>query len=85
MTASTQPVESSATISPPRCKHDDRLIDVKAVSAQLGCNWRTVLRHADAGLMPAGLKIGALRRWRESEIRNWIDGGCKRVRSGKGV
>lgn len=64
---------------------DERLIDVHSVAAMLSVSWRTVIRHADAGLMPSGLKIGALRRWRESEIRNWINGGCKRVRPGKVV
>ncbi len=63
----------------------EQLIDVHAVAAMLAVSWRTVLRHADAGLMPSGLKIGALRRWKESEIKSWIDGGCKPVRTGRGV
>lgn len=63
----------------------ERLMDVHSVAAMLAVSWRTVIRHADAGMLPYGLKIGALRRWRESELRHWIDGGCKRVRSGKVV
>jgi len=61
---------------------NERLIDVKHIAVLCACSWRTVLRWADAGKMPWGMKIGALRRWRESEIRAWIDGGCKPVRQG---
>jgi hypothetical protein len=39
-------------------------------------SWRTVYRYADAGLMPWGLKIGALRRWDLDEIERWINDGC---------
>jgi excisionase family DNA binding protein len=56
------------------------LLDARQVADRLGCSWRTVYRHADAGLMPMGVKIGALRRWSESEIQAWIAGGCKPVR-----
>lgn len=56
------------------------LLDVRDVAALLGCSGRTVLRHPDAGLMPLGLKIGSLRRWKKSEIQAWIDGGCRPVR-----
>ena len=44
---------------------------------------RTVLRNADRGAMPWGLKIGGLRRWDLDEIDVWIAGGCKPVRSAK--
>lgn len=42
---------------------------------------RTVLRNADRGAMPWGLKIGALRRWDLDEIAAWIAGGCKPIRN----
>ncbi len=42
---------------------------------------RTVLRNADRGAMPWGLKIGSLRRWDLDEIAEWISSGCKPVRS----
>jgi predicted DNA-binding transcriptional regulator AlpA len=54
-----------------------RLGDVKAVSQLLGYSWRTVLRHADRGLIPAGYKLGAIRRWDMAEIETFIAGGCK--------
>lgn len=42
---------------------------------------RTVLRNADRGAMPWGLKIGALRRWDLDVIEAWIASGCKPVRT----
>jgi predicted DNA-binding transcriptional regulator AlpA len=58
-----------------------RLIDAKAVGARLGCSWRHVLRMADRGAMPPGVKLGALRRWDADQLEAWIAGGCKPVRS----
>ena len=40
-----------------------RLIDAREAGRMLGCSWRTVLRLADAGKLPWGCKLGALRRW----------------------
>jgi predicted DNA-binding transcriptional regulator AlpA len=60
-----------------------RLGDVKAVSELLGYSWRTVLRHADRGLIPAGVKLGALRRWDMAEIEAFIAGGCKPPKKGR--
>ena len=51
-------------------------------SAYSGMSWRTVIRYADAGLMPWGCKIGTLRRWDMDEIERWIADGCKPVRKG---
>jgi excisionase family DNA binding protein len=80
MTTLTQPVESSATVSPPRC-----LIDVREVGRLLGCSWRHVLRLADEGALPWGVKLGRLRRWDLAEIEAFIAGGCQPLRqSGRG-
>jgi predicted DNA-binding transcriptional regulator AlpA len=54
-----------------------RLGDAKAVGHLLGCSWRTVYRLADAGKIPHGFKLAALRRWDLSEIEAFIAGGCK--------
>ena len=54
-----------------------RLGDAKAVGQVLGCSWRTVYRLADAGMIPPGYKLGALRRWDLSEIEAFIAGGCR--------
>jgi predicted DNA-binding transcriptional regulator AlpA len=75
MTTSTKPVDSSATVSPPR-----RLIDAKELGRMLGCSWRHVLRLADEGVLPWGFKLGRLRRWDLSEIESFIASGCKPVR-----
>jgi excisionase family DNA binding protein len=61
--------------APPR-----RLIDAKELARLLGCSWRTVLRLADAGRIPWGVKLGSLRRWDLREIEDFITGGCKPAR-----
>jgi predicted DNA-binding transcriptional regulator AlpA len=43
----------------------------------LGCSWRTVIRLADAGRIPPGYKLSALRRWDMAEIEAFIASGCK--------
>jgi predicted DNA-binding transcriptional regulator AlpA len=58
------------------------LIDAKEVARRLDCSSRHVLRMADAGLMPWGIKLGALRRWDSLEIEDFIAGGCKPPRKG---
>jgi predicted DNA-binding transcriptional regulator AlpA len=80
VTTSTLTPEATAPVALP-C----RLGDAKQVGAVTGMSWRTVLRYADAGIMPWGLKIGSLRRWDLDEIERWIEGGCKPVRqAGRG-
>ena len=52
------------------------LIDVEQVAAILRCSTRHVYRLADAAKMPRPLKLGALVRWRRSELLDWIDASC---------
>jgi predicted DNA-binding transcriptional regulator AlpA len=54
-----------------------RLGDAKAVGRVLDLSWRTVYRLADAGKIPAGMKLGASRRWDMAEIEEFIVSGCK--------
>jgi predicted DNA-binding transcriptional regulator AlpA len=61
---------------PPR-----RLIDARETGRVLGCSWRTVYRLADAGRIPPGYKLNALRRWDLAEIEAFIAGGCKPPRA----
>lgn len=56
------------------------LLDVKEVAALLGISDRTIWRMADAGQMPRPLSISRLRRWRRSDLMEWIDNGCKSCR-----
>jgi predicted DNA-binding transcriptional regulator AlpA len=58
------------------CPPNRRLIDAKETGRLLGCSWRTVLRLADRGAIPAEIKLGALRRWDFAEIESFIEGGC---------
>jgi len=57
------------------------LLDVQAVAKLLDCSSRHVYRLADAGRMPAPLKLGALVRWRRAEIDRWLDAGCPSMRN----
>ena len=57
-----------------------RLADAKQLGSRLGCSSRRhVLRMADGGLMPWGVKL-RLRRWDMDELEGWIKAGCKPVR-----
>jgi excisionase family DNA binding protein len=56
------------------------LLDVRAVAELLDCSARHVYRLADAGRMPAPVRIGALVRWRRSDLNAWLAEGCKPVR-----
>ena len=57
------------------------LIDRNAVKELLGgCSVKHVDRLADSGRMPGKIKLGALVRFRRSEIVDWINKGCPRVR-----
>jgi predicted DNA-binding transcriptional regulator AlpA len=67
------------------CPQTRRLIDAKETGRLLGCSWRTVLRLADRGAIPAGIKLGALRRWDFAVIESFIESGCvPPKRTGKG-
>ncbi|MHB1037769.1 MAG: helix-turn-helix transcriptional regulator [Pirellulales bacterium] len=73
----------SAVLSPPAAA-PAQLLDVLAVAAMLGCSARHVYRLADAGRMPAPVKLGALVRWDRAALDAWIGAGCPSCRSGKG-
>jgi predicted DNA-binding transcriptional regulator AlpA len=75
MSTSTPPDTPAANI-PGR-----QLIDAEIVGRKIGCSARHCYRMADQGLMPWGLKLGALRRWDAQEIDEWIGRGCPRVRN----
>jgi predicted DNA-binding transcriptional regulator AlpA len=69
-----------APISIPPVTPARRLIDAKEVGRILGCSWRHVLRLADQGVLPWGVKLGALRRWDVSEIEAFLASGCRPIR-----
>jgi excisionase family DNA binding protein len=73
MTTSTTP-PAVAPASEPSTR---RFLDAKQVAARLRCGWRHVLRLADRGAMPPGVKLGSLRRWDAEQLETWIGGGCR--------
>ncbi len=79
MSTTSRPPETAQPALPP-C----RLADAKEVGRVLACSWRHVLRLADRGVIPWGVKLGALRRWDLAEIEEFIVAGCKPVRRGQG-
>jgi excisionase family DNA binding protein len=52
-----------------------RLLGVRAVAQMLGRSARHVYRLADAGRMPAPVEPGALVRWNQAAIEDWIAAG----------
>lgn len=57
------------------------LLDVRGVSVICGCSPRHIYRLADAGKMPAPIRLGSLVRWHRSAIDEWLAGGCRPVRT----
>ena len=53
-----------------------RLIDIGELSQITGLSKPTLWRHHDAGLIPAGCKIGRAVRWRLRDIVAWLDARC---------
>jgi len=52
------------------------------VAGLLRCSRRTVYRLANAGKIPAPIRLGGLARWPRETVRAWIDAGCpKHVKS----
>ena len=70
---------TTATL-PPADAPAAQLLDVRAVAALLDCSPRHVYRLSDAGRMPAPIRLGALVRWRRSELTDWLAAGCPPVR-----
>jgi excisionase family DNA binding protein len=56
------------------------LLDVRAVAALLDFSPRHVYRLADAGRMPAPVRIGCLVRWRRTDLDSWLAAGCPSMR-----
>ena len=57
-----------------------KLLDVEAVAKLLNCSKRHVYRLADAGRMPAPVRLGALVRWSRTAIDQWVSEGCPPIR-----
>lgn len=57
-----------------------KLLHVGQVAELLGCSARHVYRLADAGRMPAPVRVGALIRWPLTAIETWVEDGCPSCR-----
>lgn len=62
---------------------ESTLLDVQQVAGLLRCSARHVYRLSDSARMPRPVKLGALVRWRRTEIENWIADGCPTCRKGR--
>lgn len=78
------PIEFAAGREP-RPAASQELLTLTEVAALLGCSRHSVMRLADAGRMPYGVKLGGLRRWRRTELVTWLADNCPPVRVAKGV
>lgn len=76
---------SETEIAAPERGDAVELIDVQAAGRMLGCSPRHVYRLADAGKMPAPVRLGALVRWSRAALRAWIEQGCPAGRTPRGV
>ena len=52
----------------------DQLLRPERVADMVGCSARTLRRMVADRQLPKPVELGRLRRWRESEIRAWLDG-----------
>ncbi len=51
-------------------------MDINGLSELLQRSVASLYRDDAAGRLPAGLKIGASKRWRYSEIAAWVEAGA---------
>lgn len=72
-----------STHTPPDDVPPSALLDVRAVAAMLGCSPRHAYRLADAGRLPAPVKLGSLIRWRRAELEKWLETGCPSCEEGR--
>src|SRR5438552_2789155 len=52
------------------------LLDMPALSQMLHRSEASLYRDDSAGRLPAGLTIGASKRWRYAEIVAWVEASC---------
>lgn len=51
------------------------LIDARAVAAMLGRSERSIWRDDAAGSIPRPIELGGSKRWRLSELKQWVGAG----------
>ena len=55
------------------------LLNAKQVAVLLRVSVRSVYRLRDGQRMPRPVRVGTLLRWREGDLRQWLDAGCPRT------
>lgn len=58
------------------------LLDISDVATTLKCSHPTIARMVKERRIPKPLKIGAMVRWRRSDIEEWVAQGCPKYESG---
>jgi predicted DNA-binding transcriptional regulator AlpA len=69
-------MQAQAPRSPPDHEANSALITANSLAKLLGVSTRSVWRGEAAGLLPSPVRIGAIVRWRRSEVLEWIEAGC---------
>jgi len=57
----------------------EALLNCRQVALLLGVSVRSVYRLRDGQRMPRPVRVGTLLRWREGDLRQWLDAGCPRT------
>ena len=57
----------------------ERLLAVREVANVCGLSARSIWRLSENGNMPKPVTIAGSRRWKESELRQWIAMGCPKI------
>lgn len=66
---------------------EHRMVEIDWIESATKLSKPTIRRHHDAGLLPAGCKIGRSLRWRlrtgdpKTGLLDWLEAGCPPVRS----
>jgi len=55
------------------------MLTAEEIARLVNCSPRTVHRLADEGVIPQPVRIGGMLRWRQPEIKQWIDAGCPKA------
>jgi excisionase family DNA binding protein len=57
----------------------EALLNCRQVARLLGVSVRSVYRLRDGQKMPRPVRVGTLIRWREGDLREWLEAGCPRT------
>jgi predicted DNA-binding transcriptional regulator AlpA len=71
----SHPEAGRPTSRAPAAELPPLLVDITGLSELLQRSVASLYRDDAAGRLPAGLKLGASKRWRYSEILAWVDAG----------